>query len=439
MGTPIIDGRSVEATLYGLHEFRETAEELTFDTGDELFKYFRRILRGTVKDDWDTIVTDNGFDVVNGKTEADFNQCLSEWKLTFVTEDSRQELVDYLQTVSKPRALQVEVFVQRLKTMARYVADLPFAGVQPPTLNNTQIKNIVYKAMPLAWQQHFIRSNRGISAVTLLELQNFMSNERTFADSTPANRGGERVRGGGYNRGNASTYGRRGHGYEGRSKRPGRENNNKRNVRQRWGNDSICRKHGGHSWGQCYDNPRGQNFRPPRNPRGNGNGRGQNNFRGLGRNDYRAPFQPQHPPGGRANNYYQQQQPGVTGGTQGKDRNLDARGNASQNDNYYHDEEKQNPRGALIPAREAESQKKMVQETESNETKKLTFSSHSSCLQNNIIGETSRVGCQFTNCFLCEPTDHIRIFRATQKLLFEQTNTKTYDAECVYQTFFSEE
>ncbi len=94
MGTPIIDGRSIEANLYGLHEFRETAEELTFDTGDELFKYFRRILRGTIKDDWDTTVTDNGFDGVNGKTEADFKQCLNDWKLTFVTEDSRQEIVD---------------------------------------------------------------------------------------------------------------------------------------------------------------------------------------------------------------------------------------------------------------------------------------------------------------------------------------------------------
>jgi hypothetical protein len=71
--------------------------------------------------------------------------------------------------VNKPRSLQVEVFVQRLKTMARYVVDLPSAGPQPPTLNNTQIKNIVFKVMPLAWQQHFIRSYRGISAVTLLE------------------------------------------------------------------------------------------------------------------------------------------------------------------------------------------------------------------------------------------------------------------------------
>jgi hypothetical protein len=52
--------------------------------------------------------------------------------------------------------MQVEVVVQRLKTMARYVTDLPFAGAQPPTLNNAQIKNTVYKAMPATWQQHFL-------------------------------------------------------------------------------------------------------------------------------------------------------------------------------------------------------------------------------------------------------------------------------------------
>ena len=70
MGTPIIDGRSIEANLYGLHEFRETAEELTFDTGDELFTYFRRILRGTINDDWDTTEHDNGLDQVNDQTRA---------------------------------------------------------------------------------------------------------------------------------------------------------------------------------------------------------------------------------------------------------------------------------------------------------------------------------------------------------------------------------
>jgi hypothetical protein len=88
---PIIDGRSIEANLYSLREFCEAAEELNFGTGNKLFRYFCRILRNTIKDDWDTVVTDNGFDGVNGKTEIDFINCLQDWKLTFVTEDSRQE------------------------------------------------------------------------------------------------------------------------------------------------------------------------------------------------------------------------------------------------------------------------------------------------------------------------------------------------------------
>ena len=32
---------------------------------------------------------------------------------------------------------------ERLKTMARYVTDLPFAGAQPPMLNNTQMNQLI--------------------------------------------------------------------------------------------------------------------------------------------------------------------------------------------------------------------------------------------------------------------------------------------------------
>jgi hypothetical protein len=118
MEVPIIDGRSVEANLYSLNEYLEAAEELSYDTGDDLFKFFCRILRGTIKDDWDSAVTDNGFANTNGKTDGNYHQCIRTWKLTFVTKDSRQTLVDFLQTVHKPRALPVETFVQRLKTLA---------------------------------------------------------------------------------------------------------------------------------------------------------------------------------------------------------------------------------------------------------------------------------------------------------------------------------
>jgi hypothetical protein len=75
------------------------------------------------------------------------------------------------------------------------------------------------------------------------ELQNFMSNERTFTDPAPVNSSnGGRGCGDPY-RGNGPNYGRG--RFDGRGKRP-------------WGDDSICHKYRGHLWGQCYDNPRGQ-------------------------------------------------------------------------------------------------------------------------------------------------------------------------------------
>jgi hypothetical protein len=61
MEVPVIEGRSIQATLYSLNEFNEAARELHFDTGTELFCYFCRILCGTIKDDWDNVIVENGF------------------------------------------------------------------------------------------------------------------------------------------------------------------------------------------------------------------------------------------------------------------------------------------------------------------------------------------------------------------------------------------
>jgi hypothetical protein len=181
MEVPIIDGRLVEAALYSLNEFYEAAKELSFDTDDELFRYFCHILRSTIKDDRDGIVNDNGFAGIVNENPADFEICIQEWKLTFVTKDSRQTLIDYLLSVTKHRAMTVKSFVQRLKTMAQYIEVLPHTDPILPILMMTQIKNIIYRAMPAPWQVHFVRSHSGIANVTLLELQNFMANEKTFA------------------------------------------------------------------------------------------------------------------------------------------------------------------------------------------------------------------------------------------------------------------
>jgi hypothetical protein len=76
MEVPAIDGRSVEATIYGLNEFYEAAEELNFDTGNELFRYFCCTLRGTIKDDWDNVVIDNGFAGNVNQQPIGFEACI---------------------------------------------------------------------------------------------------------------------------------------------------------------------------------------------------------------------------------------------------------------------------------------------------------------------------------------------------------------------------
>jgi hypothetical protein len=181
---PVIDGRSAEANLYGLNEFNEAAAKLDYDTGNQLFRFFCRILRGSIKDNWDNVVADNGFAGIVGCTPANFAVCIRAWELNFVTKDSRQALIDYLQSARKHRAMTVEVFIQCLKTLARYIEALPHVDPNPPILTKSQIKDIICKAMPTPWQVQFVLKFCGITLVSLLELQNFMANEKSFADSS---------------------------------------------------------------------------------------------------------------------------------------------------------------------------------------------------------------------------------------------------------------
>ena len=119
---PIADGASIEGTLYTLADFLEIADELQFDTGPELFDHFRLVLRGASKDDWLNAVVENN----PPRTVEGFNQTIEQWKRTFLHLDARQEMVDYLTHVTKPRSMTVREFVQRLKTLRRYTHMMPY-------------------------------------------------------------------------------------------------------------------------------------------------------------------------------------------------------------------------------------------------------------------------------------------------------------------------
>jgi hypothetical protein len=60
--------------------------------------------------------------------------------------------------------------------MVRYVEDIPFPGPNPPLVDATKLKNIIFCAMPPAWQTNFLCVNN-VSTTSVLQLQQFMAQE----------------------------------------------------------------------------------------------------------------------------------------------------------------------------------------------------------------------------------------------------------------------
>jgi hypothetical protein len=87
---------------------------------------------------------------------------------------SQQTMVDCLENITKPCNMMVEHFVTRVRVMVRYLTNIPFPGPNPPTVDSTKLKNIIFCAMLVPWQTNFLGVN-DISTTTVLQLQQFMA------------------------------------------------------------------------------------------------------------------------------------------------------------------------------------------------------------------------------------------------------------------------
>ncbi len=72
-------------------------------TGPELFYNFRLCLFGTARDDWEIVVEN-----VDETVEA-FEQCIATFKRTFMTNATKQNMVDYIQSIKKPHSMDVRL------------------------------------------------------------------------------------------------------------------------------------------------------------------------------------------------------------------------------------------------------------------------------------------------------------------------------------------
>jgi hypothetical protein len=283
------DGTNFEGVLVTIQEFNDATLALVYETGPELFYNFRLCLLGTARDDWEIVVEDAD------ETVEAFEECIATFKRTFMTSETKQTMVDYIQSIKKPHSIMdVLGLVRRIRTLNRYVEALPDAvdnaGAAVPALTEAQIKNVVFLAMPDKWQTQFHLANLHVTSSTLHNLIEYFELLSEVADrgtNPPKNDNGNRQPQGPQGRGPNN-----GGCWAGNKRRPGggRNNNNHANKRTKLTNDMVCPLpgHGGHTWGQCFENQHGSNFRPKGAAgRGNGNnggrgGRGGRNGRGYG-------------------------------------------------------------------------------------------------------------------------------------------------------------
>jgi hypothetical protein len=117
---------------------------------------------------------------IPNRTPALFFAAIEAWKAEMIMPSARQNMVDYLKVLNKPRNMTVEAFVNRIKVMTWYITNIPFPGADPPIISATKLKNIIFRAMPTAWQTNFLCVNI-ILTTTVLQLQQLMSQKQEFA------------------------------------------------------------------------------------------------------------------------------------------------------------------------------------------------------------------------------------------------------------------
>jgi hypothetical protein len=174
---PITDGGSFEGVLYTIREFDAIVATLNYSTGDLLFTNFRLCLAGNAKEEWDNITQP-----AKKTVEAFFKEHLKMFKQVFMTSESKVNLLEYIQEITKPKDMAVHTFVRRLQTLNRYAGEMP-DDEKIPIFTDAQIKKFTFHAMPLAWQRTFIEGSKHLKSTTIQELIEYMDTQKNFADA----------------------------------------------------------------------------------------------------------------------------------------------------------------------------------------------------------------------------------------------------------------
>lgn len=244
--------------------------------GDDLFMNFRLILSDTIREEWDTLVDASTVDEQDRSPE-DFQDPDRVHQTPHPGRYSNQVSQD----PSIPSDWEVlRTFGHRVVTLARYTMMIP-CDDPSITFGESQVKQSIYDAMLVAWRIQFVRSGQSLTSCPLPKLLQFMANEKRFSKSH-SKRGGRDEHhddddDGGHGDASANHKRKRDEDSDKDSDEdiededsPDEDGNSqtKKGTKQVEHKlvqpDDPCFIHGGHTWRQCHENPRGDDYRPNR-------------------------------------------------------------------------------------------------------------------------------------------------------------------------------
>ena len=242
---------SIESVLQVMIEFDEVSkpEVLDFD-GNDLYNNFRSVLPASLRDDWDETVRRLGIGVP-AQTAATFRNCQRQWMTSFISEGAAEDLKEYIETIlRKERDDTIHHLVTRSKTLRKRHFQL-LAGcqdVEPAAaqmMTDRELVRAMYRGLPQKWKDNFLLKYT-LQNCNIMQFQTFMTQQKAAHDRQEA----------------ASKAQKNKRSTTNNEQKQSRKRSNTGQYSNK--NRNKCRKHPhlDHDWIDCFDNPKGRNYRP---------------------------------------------------------------------------------------------------------------------------------------------------------------------------------
>ena len=149
LAIPKYNNESDEYLLLTLREFNDivdTYDLFTLLNATKVYDRFQRCLSGDALDTW------NGLIAGTTKDSANFTTAQLELVETLTGDEAYADQIEYLQDTRKPIDMDINKWIQRMKTINSYLPTLQGGAV---SLTELQLVKIITRNIPKAWKTQF--------------------------------------------------------------------------------------------------------------------------------------------------------------------------------------------------------------------------------------------------------------------------------------------